>query len=91
MFSLISRLRGTFKNMRVTHKEIWRRRREIKGWKRMLLACHEWADEIDHADSRRAILSMAENYKIAIENACRDLEKAASTSNGPNSWRKHRE
>lgn len=52
--------------------ETRRRRREIEGWKRMLRACHEWADKIGHAESRRALLSMAENYRNAIDAQTRD-------------------
>jgi hypothetical protein len=33
----------------------------------MLRTCHEWADKIEHTESRLALLSMAENYRNAID------------------------
>lgn len=48
-----------------------RRQVELEGWKRMLHACYQWADEISHEPSRQALLAIAENYRKVLENAQR--------------------
>jgi hypothetical protein len=67
MFTCFYRLRQKIERTVVARDAIRRRRREIEGWKRMLRTCHEWADKIEHTESRLALLSMAENYRNAID------------------------
>lgn len=72
MLTWLYRLQWKINHMMATRKKIRRCRREVQGWRRMQLACHEWAEKIDHADSRRALLSLAENYRNAIDAHTRD-------------------